>query len=43
MAFHEMTREEFIALMIKRGWTKEDAEAEWNAIQNDDESGYDGP
>lgn len=43
MAFHEMTRDEFIAMLVSRGWTKEDAAAEWEAIQNEDESGYDGP
>lgn len=42
MAFKEMSRDEFIAMLVSRGWTKEDAEREWETIQNENESGYDG-
>jgi hypothetical protein len=44
MAFQEMSRDEFIAMLVSRGWTKEEATAEWDRIQEEpDESGYDGP
>jgi hypothetical protein len=42
MSFQEMSREQFIANLVERGWSRAEAEAEWEAIQNDDESGYDG-
>ena len=40
---NELTREQFIAHLIKAGWRQDEAEAEWGAIQDDEESGYDGP
>lgn len=39
---NELSRDEFIAMLVSRGWTEEAATAEWEAIQNEDESGYDG-
>ena len=39
----ELTKDEFIAQLVNVGWSKEEAEAEWQRIQEDDESGYDGP
>lgn len=38
----EFTESEFVAMLVSRGWTEEEAKAEWKAIQEDDESGYDG-
>lgn len=38
-----LTKEQFIQRLLDAGWTREDAEAEWDAIQADEESGYDGP
>jgi len=32
--------EDFVQILIDAGWTKEDAEAEFERIQQDDESGY---
>ena len=44
MAFHELTKEEFIAELVRVGWTRKRAEEEWEFIQTEeDESGYDGP
>ena len=41
---NEFTRETFIARLVRNGWSRDDAAAEWDSIQNDeDESGYDGP
>ena len=40
---NELSREQFIPHLIKAGWRKDEAEAEWDAIQDDEESGYDGP
>lgn len=40
---NELSREQFIAQLIKAGWRKDEAEAEWASIQADEESGYDGP
>lgn len=37
-----LSKEEFVAHLISVGWSKEEAEAEWENIQNEDESGYDG-
>lgn len=34
---------DFVQRLIEAGWTREDAEAEWERIQKDDEDGYDGP
>lgn len=39
----ELTEEEFVKRLVDAGWTREQAEAELKSIQEDDESGYDGP
>lgn len=39
----DLTKEEFIARLVSVGWTPEEAEAEYQRIQDDDEDGYDGP
>jgi hypothetical protein len=31
--------EEFIGFLIKAGWSREEAEKEWDSIQKDEESG----
>lgn len=38
----DMTREDFVAFLVGNGWNKKDAEREWERVQDDDESGYDG-
>ena len=36
--------ENFVERLVEAGWSREDAEAEWKRIQEEeDESGYDGP
>lgn len=30
MAFHEMSKDEFIDTLIKAGWSREEAEKEWD-------------
>jgi len=42
MEFKELTREEFIQHLVESGWSEKDAIQEWEDIQTDDESGYDG-
>ena len=32
--------EDFVQRLIEAGWSREDAEKEWERIQDDDESGY---
>ena len=40
----ELSKDGFIRQLVKVGWTKREAEQEWECIQeDDDESGYDGP
>lgn len=38
-ATKELTESEFKAQLIKAGWTKREADEEWERIQNDDEAG----
>ena len=35
---NDLTKEEFIQRLIEAGWSKEEAEAEYQRIQEDDES-----
>lgn len=37
--YKDVPKEKFIAMLVSRGWTQEDAEREWKEIQNDDEAG----
>jgi hypothetical protein len=39
----ELSKEQFIQRLIDAGWIRADAEKEYESIQEDDESGYDGP
>ena len=38
----ELTEEEFKTMLRDAGWPEHEIEDEWKAIQDDDESGYDG-
>ncbi len=40
MSFKEIP--DFVQRLIEAGWTREEAEAEWERIQNDDEDGMPG-
>lgn len=37
-----LSQEGFVEHLVSVGWKRDEAEAEWEAIQNEDESGYDG-
>lgn len=39
----ELTEEEFKQRLREAGWTEGEINFEWEQIQADDESGYDGP
>jgi hypothetical protein len=39
----ELTEQEFKQRLRDAGWSEKEIEAEWKSIQEDDESGYDGP
>lgn len=39
----ELSEEEFKQRLFEAGWSDDEIEAEWQRIQEDEESGYDGP